>query len=256
MSEKRRLLINPNRLSDEIDSNGQLILTSNESHYLTRVMRMRPEDLLEVIDGKGHLWNAKIVDKKVIKLTNGFDKPLQFVSRERPLIGIAIVIPKKGFENFLQMSCEIGVDVIQPLISKRSVVKECNKEKMIRFQKIICEAVEQSERLWCPEVRKALKFPNWVNDVPSDSQIGFATTRIDDLEDCLDWLKETSYKVNQVWIVIGPEGGWSKDEEALAFDSGFVGISMGDNILRTSTAAVSACQLMTSWRSLNLSLQN
>ena len=254
MAEKRRLLINPNRLSDELDSNGELILTSNESHYLSRVMRMRSEDLLEVIDGKGHLWNAKIVEQKTIKLTNGFDKPLQFVSRERPLIGIAVVIPKKGFENFLQMSCEIGVDIIQPLISKRSVVKECNNEKINRFQKIIHEAVEQSERLWSPELMHTLTFSNWINDLPSEAQIGFATTRIQNLQDCVNWLKETPHKVNQVWVVVGPEGGWNKDEEALAFDSGLSGVSMGETILRTSTAAVSACQLMTSWRRLKSSL--
>ncbi len=256
MAEKRRLFIDPNRLSDAVDFNGELELTSDESHYLSRVMRMRSDDLLAVIDGKGHLWNAKIVGKRNIKLLNSFDTPIQSVSREKPLICIAVSIPKKGFDSFLQMSCEIGVDVIQPLISQRSVVKKCNNEKMIRYQKIIYEAVEQSERLWCPEVRKVLKFPNWVNDLPSDSQIGFATTRIEDLDDCMDWLKETSYKVNEIWIVIGPEGGWDKDEEALAFESGFEGISIGDNILRTSTAAVSACQLMTSWRRLNLSLQN
>ncbi|WP_413677621.1 16S rRNA (uracil(1498)-N(3))-methyltransferase [Prochlorococcus sp. MIT 0916] len=254
MAEKRRLFINPNRLSDEIDSNGELILTSNESHYLSRVMRMRSRDLLEVIDGKGHLWNAKIVENKTIKLTNAFDKPFQVVPRERPLIGIAVVIPKKGFENFLQMSCEIGVDIIQPLISKRSVVKECSNEKIIRFQKIIHEAVEQSERLWCPKLMQVLTFPNWINDLPSEAQIGFATTRIQNLQDCVNWLKETPHKVNQVWVVVGPEGGWNKDEEALAFDSGLSGVSMGETILRTSTAAVSACQLMTSWRRLKSSL--
>ena len=254
MAEKRRLFINPNRLSDEIDSNGELILTSNESHYLSRVMRMRSKDLLEVIDGKGHLWNAKIVENKTIKLTNAFDKPLQVVPRERPLIGIAVVIPKKGFENFLQMSCEIGVDIIQPLISKRSVVKECSNEKIIRFQKIIHEAVEQSERLWSPKLMQVLTFPNWINDLPSEAQIGFATTRIQNLQDCVNWLKETPHKVNQVWVVVGPEGGWNKDEEALAFDSGLSGVSMGETILRTSTAAVSACQLMTSWRRLKSSL--
>ncbi|MCH2322954.1 MAG: 16S rRNA (uracil(1498)-N(3))-methyltransferase [Hyphomicrobiales bacterium] len=254
MAEKRRLFIKLNRLRDEIDSNGELKLTSNESHYLFRVMRMRSEDLLEVIDGKGHLWNAKIVENKTIKLTNGFDKPLQFVSRERPLIGIAIVIPKKGFENFLQMSCEIGVDIIQPLISKRSVVKECKNEKIIRYKKIIYEAVEQSERLWSPKLMQVLTFPNWINDLPSEAQIGFATTRIQNLQDCVNWLKETPHKFNQVWVVIGPEGGWNKDEEALAFDSGLSGVSMGETILRTSTAAVSACQLMTSWRRLKSSL--
>ena len=254
MTEKRRLFIDPNRLRDEIDFNGDIELTSGETHYLSRVMRMRSEDLLEVIDGKGHLWNAKIVEKKAIKLTNGFDKPLQFVSRERPLIGIAIVIPKKGFENFLQMSCEIGVDIIQPLISKRSVVKECNNEKIIRYKKIIYEAVEQSERLWSPELMQVLTFPNWINDMSSEAQVGFAATRIEDLPDCVTWVKETPHEVNQVWVVIGPEGGWNKDEEALAFDSGLSGVSMGETILRTSTAAVSACQLMTSWRRLKSSL--
>ena len=255
MAEKRRLFINSNRLANEIDSSGELVLTPNESHYLYKVMRMRSEDLVEVIDGEGHLWNAKIFENKTIKLTNGFDKPLQVVSREKPLICIAVVIPKKGFENILQMSCEMGVDIIQPLISKRSVVKECNNEKMIRYKKIIYEAVEQSERLWSPDLLQALPFPNWINDLPSEAKIGFAATRIEDLQDCVNWLedtRDTRQKVNQVWIVIGPEGGWNKDEETLAFEAGFVGISMGKTILRTSTAAVSACQLMTAWRRLNL----
>ncbi len=250
MAEKRRLFIDANRLCDEIDSNGELKLTSDESHYLSRVLRMRPENLLEVIDGKGHLWNAKIVKKKVIKLTTSVNTPLQSVSRDKPLIGIAVVIPKKGFDVFLQMSCEIGVDVIQPLISKRSVVKECNKEKLIRYQKIIREAVEQSERLWCPEIRQILEFSNWVNDLPSCSQIALATTRNEELQDCVSWLKEIPNQVNHVWMIIGPEGGWDKAEESLAFNSGFTGVSMGESILRTSTAAVSACQLMTLWRRL------
>ena len=253
MAEKRRLFINSNRLRDEIDLNGELVLTYKESHYLSRVMRMRAGDLLEVIDGNGHLWNAKIVEKKTIKLTNDFDKPLIFDSRKIPLIGIAIAIPKKGFENFLLMSSEIGVDIIQPLISKRSVVKECNYSKIIRYQKIINEAVEQSERLWSPKLKQSLAFPCFINDLPVKAQIGFATTRIENLQDCVSWLKETPHKVNQIWIVIGPEGGWSKDEEIMAFEAGCVGLSMGETILRSSTAAVSACQLMASWRRLKSS---
>jgi len=254
MAEKRRLFINPNRLNEEIKSNGYLILTSDESHYLSRVMRMKSEELLEVVDGKGHLWGGKFVNKKVIKLTGSIDTPIQTVPRDNPLICIAVVIPKKGFDNFLQMSCEIGVDVIQPLISNRSVIKECSQEKIIRYHKIIFESVEQSERLWCPEVKKALKFTDWIKDLRSGSQIGFATTRIQKLKNCQDWLQQTAHSADQIWVVIGPEGGWSKDEETLAFESGLVGISFGKNILRTSTAAVSACQLMTSWRRLKLTI--
>ena len=254
MAEKRRLFIDPNRLIDEIDFNGEIKLTSAEAHYLSRVMRMKSDDLLDVVDGNGHLWNAKLVRKKIIRLMTSLDNPFQTYSREKPLICIALAIPKKGFDNFLQMSCEIGVDIIQPLISKRSVVKECNKEKIIRWKKILLEAVEQSERLWKPELKKVLAFSDWINELPTDSQIAFATTRIEELQDCFEWLKESPLKVNQFWIVIGPEGGWDKEEENLAFDSGFVGISMGKTILRTSTAAVSACQLMASWRRFKSSL--
>ena len=253
MAEKRRLFIDTNRLSNELDFKKELELTSEELHYFLRVMRMRSEDFIEVIDGKGHLWRAKIVKKKNIKLIDGLDTPLKTVSRKKPLICIALAIPKKGFENFLQMSCEIGVDIIQPLISKRSVVKECNNEKIIRYKKIIYEAVEQSERLWSPELMQVLTFPNWINDMSSEAQVGFAATRIEDLQDCVTWVKETPHEVNQVWVVIGPEGGWNKDEEELAFNAGFVGVSMGETILRTSTAAVSASQVMTSWRRLKSS---
>tara|TARA_Y100001968_G_scaffold229279_1_gene212064 strand:+ start:372 stop:1136 length:765 start_codon:yes stop_codon:yes gene_type:complete len=253
MAEKRRLLIDSNRLRNEIGLEGELQLTAEESHYLFRVMRMRSEDFLEVVDGEGHLWNTKVVGKKTISFANGFNKPSLEVLREKPLICMAVAIPKKGFDTLLAMSCEIGVDVIQPLISKRSVVKQCNNGKLNRYRKIISEAVEQSERLWSPQISKVLTFSNWISDLPSDSQIGFASTRIDNLQDCVDWLKETPGNVNQVWVVIGPEGGWDKDEEKQAFASGFRGISMGENILRTSTASVSACQLMTTWRRLNSS---
>ena len=96
MAEKRRLFIDPNRLSEELDLNSELELSSDESHYLSRVMRMRSEDLLQVIDGNGHLWDAKIVGKKTIKLINSFDNPIQVVLRDKPSICIALAIPKKG----------------------------------------------------------------------------------------------------------------------------------------------------------------
>ena len=253
MAEKRRLFIDPERLIGEVYCNGELRLTSGESHYLSRVMRMRSEDSLDVIDGKGHLWNAQLVGDKIIRFTCDYEAPIQEVLREKTLICLAVVIPKKGFEDILQMSCEIGADVIQPLISKRSVVKEVNK-KNIRWEKIIRESVEQSERLWSPELKQVLEFSNWVNDLPSDTEKALATTRFEGLQHCMEWLDERPLKVNQVWIAIGPEGGWNKDEEALAFNSGLSGVSMGETILRTSTAAVSACQLMISWRRLKSSL--
>ena len=89
---------------------------------------------------------------------------------------------------------------------------------------------------------------NWVNGLTHDKHIAFATTRIEGLKDCVAWLNEIPSNIDQLWFAIGPEGGWNQEEELLAFNSGFEAVHMGKTILRTSTAAVSACQLMSSWR--------
>lgn len=248
MNEMRRLLIDQNRLRNEIGLDRGLVLNSDEYHYLHRVLRMRVRELITIIDGKGNLWHAEVEKNKKIRLTTSFDNPLQKELRVKPLICLAVAIPKKGFDDILQMSCEMGIDVIQPLISQRSVVKDNNNDKIIRWQKIICEAVEQSERLWSPDLRQSTKMNNWLNGCRADKYIAFATTRIKGLKDCVVWVNEIPSNVDQVWFAIGPEGGWNEEEELLAFDLGLEAVHMGETILRTSTAAVAACQLMSSWR--------
>ncbi len=248
MNEMRRLLVDQNRLRNEMGFDRELVLSPQEFHYLHRVMRMRVRDLITVIDGKGNLWHAYIQEKKKIRLTTSFENPLQNELRVKPLICLAVAIPKKGFDDILQMSCEMGIDIIQPLISQRSVVKDNNNAKIIRWEKIIFEAVEQSERLWSPDLRQITKMKNWLNGFTDGKHIAFATTRIEGLKDCVAWLNEIPSNIDQVWFAIGPEGGWNKEEELLAFESGFEAVHMGETILRTSTAAVAACQLMSSWR--------
>ncbi len=248
MNEMRRLLVDQNRLRNEIGLDRILVLNSEEYHYLHRVMRMRLGGLITIIDGKGNLWHANIEEKRKIRLTTSFVNPLQKELRIKPLICLAVAIPKKGFDDILQMSCEMGVDVIQPLVSQRSVVKDNNVDKTIRWRKIIYEAVEQSERLWSPDLRPITKMNKWLNEFTEGEHIAFATTRIDGLKDCVLWLNELPSDIDQVWFSIGPEGGWTKEEESMAFDLGVEAVHMGETILRTSTAAVAACQLMISWR--------
>ncbi len=248
MNEMRRLLVDQNRLRNQISFDRVLVLNSQEYHYLHRVLRLRVGDLITIIDGKGNLWHANLEEEKNIRLTTSLQNPLRKQLRIKPLICLAVTIPKKGFDEILQMSCEMGVDVIQPLISQRSVVKDNNGEKIIRWKKIICEAVEQSERLWSPDLRPITKMKNCLNEFTELKHIAFAKTRTEGLKDCVGWLNELPSNLDQVWFMIGPEGGWSKEEESLAFDLGFEAVHMGETILRTSTAAVAACQLMISWR--------
>ena len=76
----------------------------------------------------------------------------------------------------------------------------------------------------------------------------FATTRLANSIDCQKWMSGLNEKIDQIWIAIGPEGGWTKDEHLFARKNGSISVQFGESILRTSTAAVVATQLMVDWR--------
>ena len=248
MAELRRLFVDHERIKVIRTKDDKILLLKEEYHYLNRVLRLKIGDKLHIVDGLGCLWEGSIFSDELIALSSSFSKPLENVLRSKPLICLSIVLPKKGFEDVLRMCCEIGVDVIQPLLSERSVAKMASQQSYIRWRKIIREAVEQSERLWAPEINKIIPLENWIDDFPSGSLFLFATTRLTDSDDLQYWLNNFKKDVDNIWIGIGPEGGWSQEEVKKAKELGCVQVELGDNILRTSTAAVAAFQLIASWR--------
>ncbi len=248
MAERRRLLIEPVRLKANIGIDNVLPLRHHEVHYLRRVLRLRGGDAISIVDGDGHLWEATLNVENSLKLSSPLNSPLQKEIRPKPLIGVAVVIPKRGFDEFLRMSCEIGVDIIQPLSSEFSVVRGDGDDRIKRRESIIREAIEQSERLWKPELRNILDVRVWLMEKPDKAVFGFATTRSHKAIDCHMWMMTLKDEIEQIWMVIGPEGGWTKGENLFARKVGCIQVQFGESILRTSTAAVAATQLMVGWR--------
>ena len=76
----------------------------------------------------------------------------------------------------------------------------------------------------------------------------FASPRLGRSTDFELWMKKSKEEINQIWIAIGPEGGWTLKEQLLAKEFGCHDVQLGENILRTSTAAVVATKLMVDWR--------
>ncbi len=247
MAELRRLFINQNRLPS-ISNDSSVQLLPKEIHYLTRVLRLKQRDSIYITNGLGSLWEATLDGNNKIRLNTSLKDPIQKTSLTKPLIGLAVVIPKNGFDEILRMSTEIGVNIFQPLLSKRSVSKAMLEEPSLRWESIINEAIEQSERLWKPEIRKTMIYNNWVKNISTENSYSIGVTRQNNYERFECWLQSLPIQVNEVWMTIGPEGGWTEDELNLAFDNFFKGVTFGENIMRTSTAAVSASQLMSSWK--------
>jgi len=247
LAELRRLLIKRSRI-ENLNKDLSFDLFPQEAHYLTRVLRLKNGGLFLITDGLGNLWKATLTANNKIILRSSLHEPLETKPCLAPLICLAVVIPKKGFSDILRMSSEIGIDVFQPLISERSVNKGSGKERTLRWESILHEAIEQSERLWKPELRTIKKFNDWVINHPSDVSSSIGAARQNSFEKFESWLLSVPVQCNEVWITIGPEGGWTNDELRLAIDHAFKGVCFGDTIMRTSTAAISASQLMASWK--------
>ena len=150
MEDLTRLIVSYERI--ENIKNNNLELSKDEAHYINKVMRIKNGKEIFIADGKGSLWKAKKVKNKFLEISQ-LKKPYLFQEQEIHLLGIAVVIPKSGFEDILKMCTEIGIDFIQPLFSERQVNKNLNfSKKLLRWNSIIKEAVEQSERLWKPSI--------------------------------------------------------------------------------------------------------
>ena len=153
-----RLIISNKRIKNLVSN--QLKLSKEESHYLNKVMRLKIGEEVQITNGEGSLWKGIKYTNNLIDIPN-INKPILFQDKKQVFLGIAVAIPKNGFENILKMSTEIGVDFIQPLYSEHQIKRISNQtSKMDRWNSIINEAVEQSERLWKPKLLNILGFHN------------------------------------------------------------------------------------------------
>ena len=188
MDDLIRLLIQ----NERIDSNNNKVLklTKDEAHYLNNVMRIKIGKEIFITDGQGSLWKAKNLENNFIEINN-IDKPYFFQEKENLTLGIAVVVPKNGFEDILKMCTEIGIDFIQPLSSERQAKKNSNfSKKTSRWNSIINEAVEQSERLWRPSILSEVNLVDWIDSRDSKDTILISVTRDNSSEKLNHWLKK------------------------------------------------------------------
>ncbi len=256
MEDLTRLIISHERI--EKIKNNNLELSKEESHYLNKVMRIKNGKEIFIANGKGSLWKAIKVKNDCLEIIQ-LKKPYLFREQEIYLLGIAVVIPKSGFEDILKMCTEIGIDFIQPLFSERQVKNLNFSRKLLRWNSIIKEAVEQSERLWKPSILNGMDIIEWLKSRDNQERVSISITREEKIYDLNQWLRKQQEVVNKkrgiFWNVIGPEGGWSSKEINFFNKNNITFVKLSDNILRTSTASINASSILKQWR-IDLKLRN
>lgn len=213
------------------------ILPEEESKHCIRVLRLKKESVVYLIDGKGSFHKAQIIeeDERACKLSI-INTQLEFNKRNFYLhIAIAPTKNIDRFEWFLEKSTEIGINEVTPIICEHSERREI---KIDRLQKVIISAMKQSIRACLPKLNPIMKFTDFVNTNFSIKQKYIAHCN-DKNEKHL--LKNLYKPDTDILILIGPEGDFSSAEIIKAENKNFQGVSLGRSRLRTETAGIVAC---------------
>lgn len=212
-------------------------LPESDSQHCCRVLRMVSGDEIELVDGRGGLYKCRIV--------NAHNKRTEVEIIERislpPVWGMDITVavaPTKHLDRMewlVEKLVEIGVNRIVPVKCARSERKEIKVE---RLEKIAVSAMKQSLKAVLPEIAEMTPLKEFVSSVEAGTQ-KFVAYCDDAVERRL--LAREYRPGASVAVLIGPEGDFSPEEVAYAMSAGFVPVTLGDNRLRTETAALVAC---------------
>lgn len=222
-------------LDTNFTKNKEIILPKEESKHACKVLRLKINDKLELVNGKGQLATGKIVDDNVKKCVVKIDL-LENAQNNDYHIHIALAPTKNlsRFEWFLEKSTELGIHRITPILSANSERKAIKTE---RSEKVLISAMKQSKRLFIPQIDELTPFNEFVERFPAGS-IAFCSDQEKIKVKADDTLMPSHHP-----ILIGPEGDFSDKEIKKALSFGYKALTLGKTRLRTETAGVYACML-------------
>jgi len=223
---------------DKIQSDLSSHLTSEQTHYVKDVMRLKIGGNLSIFNTLGE-WNAIIESYEKNKAKIKIMEKVRDKNNEKN-IWLAFSPIKQNSLNFvIQKGTELGVQKFIPILSERTVVREINID---RINKIIIEASEQSNRISIPEINKPELLKNFLSKFPKNGYLIFC-----DINSNQNSLKKILAKNvdDPICILIGPEGDFSENERKMIIDlNQTYSISLAKNILKAETAALSAITIV------------
>ena len=219
-----------NLLSDNLTNK----LNKSQSHYLTKVMRVKENEVFSIFNKEGE-WEAKIlgISKSIVE----FKTMKQLRQKENTKeLWLAFSPIKSNYQNFmLQKATELGITKFLPIIFDRTVVRKINKE---RLEKIVIEASEQSNRLNVPAIEETQNLNNFLNSNSMD--LIFTDLNSDNKK-----IDKSKLIGKPICIIIGPEGDFSEPErEKILSFKGVQPFKINENILRSETAVISAISIL------------
>ena len=229
-------------------SNNIATITDSEQHHLRNVLRTKPGETVRIIDGKGNVYTAQILETHDDRLSSeALIRSHEFHPPVPPEITLFQGLPKNDkMELILQKTTELGVTRVVPLHSKYALQKP-SQNRYERWHRVLISATKQSERAWLPELCNAQEFDVSLKQLDRFSFCLILSPDRDQesqIQHIQTVLREAPRPVS-IALFVGPEGGFSDQEVTRAIESGCRLVTLGRNILRTETAAIAAVTVAT-----------
>ena len=219
----------------------KMVLEDSDIHHIKNVMRMRANDLVEVVyDNK--LYICKIISFEPFIID--IDKEIEEENKLNLDIVIGVpLLKEQKMDLILQKLTELGVNTIIPINMERCVVKldesKFNKKRE-RWMSICKEASEQSKRTNIPVIGDMMSIKKLIN-IDADIKLVASTKEKDKM---LNYYLQGIKEYAKIIIVLGPEGGFSDKEEEYLLSNGFNSVSFGNLVFRIETACIYVASIL------------
>lgn len=213
-------------------------LSEAESRHARLARRLSAGDPLMLFDGQGReaCGTLTLATKSAVEASVGeiLERP-----RPTPTLTLAVAMPKGPRQDVLIEKCtELGVAAIQPLLTERSVAG-ASDHKRDKWRRATIEAAKQSGQCWLPELLPPIGLDECLASL-ADFDLAVVAMLSNDsppvrILDWFEWLRTAATCI----AFVGPEGGWSPSESEALIDADLLPVSLGPNVLRIETAAIS-----------------
>lgn len=216
-----------------------IVLETNASQHLLRVLRLKLGAVITLFNGDGHDYQAELIgEEKKCAHFSILSRVLN--TTESPLVTELGIVVSKGdrMDTVVQKATELGVNVIYPLTSERCDVKlvpERAEKRRLHWQKVAIAACEQCGRAVVPTVHPIQPLEQWIQTAQADLAV-----ILHHRSEHAAWPSN----VTSACILIGPEGGLSETEVTAAERQSFRAWVLGPRVLRTETAPLTALSIL------------
>ena len=221
---------------------GMAELRGEEARHLTRVLRAEAGQRYEISDGKV-AYLAEIAEARGPRVVFRVIEPLDTPATPLRITLCAALIKFDRFEWIVEKATELGVERIVPVEAERSGkgLLEASRKRTERWARIARESSQQSRRVRAPEIAPAVRFERCLAE-EADYRYFLEETAAPPLLRVLRVLRVLP--ACRAALLTGPEGGWTDAERQLAAAAGWQPVSLGPQVLRAETAAMTAIAVL------------